>query len=378
MESKINVDNKKHIFNVKSSIILKHIFNNLKQKKLLEIIRYNKRLQNEFNKNIKDYYKESIKIIIDIIPHFYGNESIILKLNCDKKYYHLYFDDNKEEIDKTKPIFKSDKFKKIKIKIDHEVKSLNRLFSVSSCFKKIDVIKFNRNDINDISYMFEECYEVEEINFYDFPKDGIIHVEGLFSKCDKLKKLNISKFNTNNVEDMSYMFEGCRNLEKLDTSNFRTDKVKAMNNMFEECCSLKYLNLSNFNTEKVTTMKSMFFKCCGLKILNISSFKTQNVEDMQFMFEGCGALEILDISNFKFDNEVKKFLMFNYCSHLKIVKISNDQKYIIEKLLSYVKPKTIIDNSEEYEKLYYNYLGDNIEDELENNIKKNYLHNIKN
>jgi len=38
----------------------------------------------------------------------------------------------------------------------------------------------------------------------------------MFRKCDSLKKINLFKFNSENVNDMSYMFYGCCSLEKLN------------------------------------------------------------------------------------------------------------------------------------------------------------------
>ena len=46
-----------------------------------------------------------------------------------KIYYHIYFNDNKEEVKNKYEINKKDKVKKIKIIIDYQVKSFKDLFS---------------------------------------------------------------------------------------------------------------------------------------------------------------------------------------------------------------------------------------------------------
>ena len=69
---------------------------------------------------------------------------------------------------------------KIKVIIDANVKSFNKLFYCCSDIKSITFVKFNRSNINDMSNMF--------------------------SGCSSLEELNISNFNTNNVTNMSYMF----------------------------------------------------------------------------------------------------------------------------------------------------------------------------
>ena len=62
--------NKLSIFNdIKSEYILKYIFNNLREDKLLNIIRYNKNIQNKLDKSINDY-KEYLSIEIEL---FFGD-----------------------------------------------------------------------------------------------------------------------------------------------------------------------------------------------------------------------------------------------------------------------------------------------------------------
>ena len=82
------------------------------KKKKLEIVKYNKKIQNRLNLSIKDY-KEYSKIItpieIEIIPNKGGYGKFINIKENDKLYYHIYFNDNKEEI-KNKYRIKEDLF----------------------------------------------------------------------------------------------------------------------------------------------------------------------------------------------------------------------------------------------------------------------------
>ena len=63
-----NLNKTNLLIKVKSKYILKEIFDNLKENKKLDIIRYNKKVRKNLNKNIKDYIKEYSKIEIEIIP----------------------------------------------------------------------------------------------------------------------------------------------------------------------------------------------------------------------------------------------------------------------------------------------------------------------
>ena len=94
----------KNIFNnLKSDYFLQLLFTNLLKKKLFDIIKYNKNIKERINISIKDY-KEYLEIYssveIDLKPanNKYGK---FININeNDKIYYHIYFNDNKEETKK--------------------------------------------------------------------------------------------------------------------------------------------------------------------------------------------------------------------------------------------------------------------------------------
>ena len=284
-EAENNIIAKNQIINIKSNHILQKIFIILQKKNLLEIIKYNKKLQKRLNIDINSY-KEYLQIEIEIIPAENKYDDFICFNKEDRKYYHIYFDNNDKEINKTS-LNKKDEVSKIKIIIDHQVKSFNKLFYFCECIKSINFKKFNRKNITDMSHMFSWCLSLEQIN--------------------------LKNFKTDNVTNMSYMFDGCSSLKELNLSNFITNKVKDMNHMFSGCSSLKELNLSNLNTINVNDMNHMFSQCTSLKELNLSSFNTNNVKDMNFMFSFCSSLKDLDLSNFIKNNDTEIKCMFNGC-----------------------------------------------------------------
>ena len=79
----------------------------------------------------------------------------------------------------------------------------------------------------------------------------------MFDGCLSLEKLELSKFNTNNVTDMYSMFSVCSKLKKLNLSSFNTDKVTDMRYMFCRCYSLEDLNIHNINTKNAKTIDWM-------------------------------------------------------------------------------------------------------------------------
>ena len=83
--------------NIKSNFVLKKIFNHLDKNKALKIIRYNTNIKNRLYIDIEDY--KSILMDIIPIPNKYGPFINIEEKN--NKYFHIYFNDNKEEIKRT-------------------------------------------------------------------------------------------------------------------------------------------------------------------------------------------------------------------------------------------------------------------------------------
>ena len=138
--------------------------------------------------------------------------------------------------------------------------------------------------------------------YYEFKKEGKYKIEYsfknelsktcfMFMNCLSLTKINLSKFNTQNVTNMRSMFGGCTSLTNINLSNFNTQNVTNMMSMFNGCSSLVNINLSDFNTQNVTIMFGMFNGCSFLTNINLSNFNTQNVINMFDIFSGCLSLK---------------------------------------------------------------------------------------
>ena len=207
---------------LKSKYILQLIFDNLSKRKSLNFIKYNKNIQNKINININDYKEfseiySSIEMEITPVNNKYG-KFINIKNQGDLKYFHIYFDNNKEEI-KRNHLDKNENIKKIKVILEHQVESFEDLF--------------------------RDCECVESIYFKKFCRNNIKNMEGMFYNCSSLKELNLSNFNTNNVTNMSGMFRMCSLLEELNLSNFNANNTTFINDIFYGCSSLKKLICKN-------------------------------------------------------------------------------------------------------------------------------------
>ena len=100
--------------NIKSRYILKKLFNHIIIKKSLGISKYNNKLKKIINLNINDYkeYSEqysSIEIEIKLAQD--KNDIFINIKKEDEIYFHIYFNNNKEEEIKRSSINKDEEIK---------------------------------------------------------------------------------------------------------------------------------------------------------------------------------------------------------------------------------------------------------------------------
>ena len=193
--------------NVKSDYFIQKFFGYMSKRKSLETIRYNKNIQKRINININHYkaYSETkTSIELDIIP-MKGKYGKFININEeDKKYFHIYFNDNKKKEIENTSLYKGDNVSKISIIIDYQIKSFSELFYDCECIESIEFKKFYRNNVTDMS--------------------------GMFYGCSSLKELNLNNFNTNNVNDMRAMFWGCSDqFQNKIRAEYKNIKEEAFN-----------------------------------------------------------------------------------------------------------------------------------------------------
>ena len=170
--------------NIKNKYIIKKIFGNLKKNKALFIINHNKEIQKRLDINIEDF-KNYSNIELEIIP-FKNQHGKFIDLNKEESsYYHIYFNDNKNEI-KTTNLYE-DNISKIRVSVDYRTDSFYGLFYY--------------------------CDIIESVNFKKFYRNNIKTMHSMFHRCRFVKEINLSNCITENVTDMGYMFHKCQSLE---------------------------------------------------------------------------------------------------------------------------------------------------------------------
>ena len=168
--------------NINSEYILKRIAEYTSEGVNLKLIKYNKKLQNKMHLSI-DNYKKYNQIEIEIIPidelKKTDKYKFINRIE-DKSLYHIYFNEEKEEIDRDY-ITSEDKIIKIRIIIDMEVTSLKELFYKCICIKEIKIINFNRINIIDMNKMFYGCTNLIKLDMLNFKTNNVTNISSMFN-----------------------------------------------------------------------------------------------------------------------------------------------------------------------------------------------------
>jgi len=210
--------------------------------------------------------------------------------------------------------------------VGDDIKNIRNMFSSCTVLQKLNLSKFNTNNVTNMRYMFYNCTSLKDLNLSNWDTSAVTNMRYMFSGCSSLTSLNLSNFNTSKVTNMSYMFAKCSSLTNIKLSKFVTNAVKDMQAMFYKCSSLKSLNISKLDTENVTNMCQMFGGCNCLTELDLSSFKTHNVTDMRYMFWECDSLKDLNLS--KFDTSSVKS-----CDHMFSAQMLTQDKILFNNII---------------------------------------------
>ena len=212
---------------------------------------------------------------------------------------------------------------KYKFKFDNNITKLDYIFADCQNLIKIDLSDFKLGNFKTMNHMFYNCKSLKEIILPKFSsKNKVVDISYMFYGCESLIKLDLNSFYTNNINNLSYLFGNCFSLENLYIP-FNTSNVKNMSGLFFGCKSLKKINLSWFNTMNVINMDRMFFGCSSLSNINISKFNIANTISLKEMFSGCSSLKSLDLSNFDTRNVINMHGFLSDCISLVYVDISS-------------------------------------------------------
>ena len=196
-----------------------------------------------------------------------SNEELINKINFKKKIsiiiliasiiiiiiYLIIISQyaNEKEGEKEKPKIKT-KTNKIIAKLEvktvyYNINLMNERYE--DVDEYIESMKLNGETINNTqfySFYIPGNYTLE-INF----KKPLNSTEEMFENCYELTEIDLTQLNFENIINMTDMFYGCFNLKSINVNNIDAPKLKNISGMFRKCTSLTSINLSSFKANKL-------------------------------------------------------------------------------------------------------------------------------
>ena len=212
----------------------------------------------------------------------------------------------------------------------YNLKDFNKLNNFKKSELKIDILL--RQDISNISYMFNKCESLLEILMKNNIQNKEINYN--FSEIEKNKnnfEYNIYKIDENKgtlyegLGDIKFYSEYSEISEKEVSSEtesmyFEIDNLQINNKSEEMICEIESSSSlgNNLKLNNIIDMSYLFNNCKSLSSLSgIAKWNTNKVEDMSAMFNNCISLSSLpDISKWNTNNVINIKKMFNNCLSL--------------------------------------------------------------
>jgi surface protein len=235
---------------------------------------YNKKVMNDINEIIKQD-----KILLKFVKLYHIYEKMTTKNNQPVSESSNRINNNNENNNNSaqnsiNSISNVDIKLKLKINNKQNLKQL-----------KIFGDKFVENNLNCKMIINKDSYKNEARIINDSWEQIKTHID---SKNINLENIIIDLKNLNTNIDLSYMFNDCRNIEYLEFIQFNVANISNISHMFCNCTSLAEIKKMFTNTNEVTSMSRVFKNCEKLSDLSdISGWDTSKVTDMSEMFYKC-------------------------------------------------------------------------------------------
>lgn len=187
--------------------------------------------------------------------------------------------------------------------------NMNKVFMNCKKLKKI-TLSWNMYRVNDVSYMFANCFDLREFNYEFKSAYQIKDASYMYLNCKQLTKYSDNSINMYTVETVEGMFQGCEKLQFFSIFS-RTANLKNSSFMFKDCFNLEKVNLNTFYTSNLTEAQYMFDNCQLINLIDISSFDTSMLKNTDHMFANCTLLNtILVGSGWNTENIQTSIYMF--------------------------------------------------------------------
>lgn len=147
------------------------------------------------------------------------------------------------------------------------------------------ITKLDMNGVTDISYMFENCKHLSELNLDSWNKGSFVNLSYAFHQCiPKNGILDLSKWDLSRVTSLNYTFAES-STDLILPPGFKNEVIEYLYCTFWNNSGIKRLDLSNLNTHNVTNYGWVFSSASALEWLDISGFDLTNATQVQNFFQ---------------------------------------------------------------------------------------------
>ena len=169
------------------------------------------------------------------------------------------------------------------------------------------------SNVVDFSYMFYDCRKLTSIDLSNFSFVKTKNLSNMFFFCSNLENLILPKNEiATYVENISFMFSDCYKLEIIDLSGISLTNIKDISYLFSNCTNLESIIFANDEPiNKIEKMSYAFYNCYKLKSIDLSKFNINLVTNLEYMFDSCSSLETIKLPEQKINNVENFFHIFN-------------------------------------------------------------------
>ena len=160
-----------------------------------------------------------------------------------------------------------------------------------------EIENLDTKNITDMSYMFNNCHNLREIDISNFNTDKITRISYMFYNCMILKNIKLFKIDTQNLRQMVQMFRDCRQITQIDLSNINVSNVIYTSGLFWNCQALENVILPDFSQANISDFSYFLYNCYKITKFDISNLNISVIKSTSNMFYGCSALTTLIINN---------------------------------------------------------------------------------
>lgn len=160
-----------------------------------------------------------------------------------------------------------------------------------------EIENLDTKNITDMSYMFDNCQNLREIDISNFNTDKITSISYMFDNCMILKNIKLFKIDTQNLRQMMQMFRDCRQITQIDLSNINVSNVIYTSGLFWNCYALEDVILPDFSQANISDFSYFLYNCHKITKFDISNLNISAINRTSNMFDGCRALTTLIINN---------------------------------------------------------------------------------